>query len=150
MNYHNILKEQLDLFMHEIISKSKEIFENSNYRHLNRLCELDITILTVIYKKEEITAKEISTILKMPKTTVVSAVKRMCNRGYIQRIPNQEDKREMKLILTMNGIEANREHDGYEEQILEFLVTKWGEDEQKKLVDLLKGKVGNHAKEDSL
>jgi len=150
MNYHNILKEQLDLFMHEIISKSKEIFENSNYRHLNRLCELDITILTVIYKKEEITAKEISTILKMPKTTVVSAVKRMCNRGYIQRIPNQEDKREMKLILTINGIEANREHDGYEEQILEFLVTKWGEDEQKKLVDLLKGKVGNHAKEDSL
>jgi len=136
--------------MHEIISKSKEIFENNNYCHLNRLCELDITILTVIYKKEEITAKEISTILKMPKTTVVSAVKRMCNRGYIQRIPNQEDKREMKLILTINGIEANREHDGYEEQILEFLVTKWDEDEQKKLVDLLKGKVGNHAKEDSL
>jgi len=136
--------------MHEIISKSKEIFESSNYRHLNRLCELDITILTVIYKKEEITAKEISNILKMPKTTVVSAVKRMCNRGYIQRIPNQEDKREMKLILTMNGIEANREHDGYEEQILEFLVTKWDKDEQKKLVDLLKGKVGNHAKEDSL
>lgn len=131
------LKEQLSELMHEIMLMNKQIFEEGDYSHLLTLCERDITILASLSGKNDLTAKEISILCKMPKTTVVTAVTRLVQKGYIERIINKADRREMFLVLTEKGEQANREHFDYENLILNALVARWSDDKQEKLARLL-------------
>lgn len=134
----NELKQQFSELMHEIIRKNKEIVNEGDYSNLLSLCEQDITILAMISKRNDITAKEISKQLETPKSTIVTAVSRLVKRGYIERIQNENDKREMLLKLTDKGIKANCEHIEYEDIFLESLVSRWSETDQNKLAELLK------------
>lgn len=76
--------------------------------------------------------------MKVPKTTIVTAVSRLVKRGYIIRIQNENDRREQFLSLTEKGKKANNEHIGYETVFLEYMVNRWSEDDQAELVRLLK------------
>lgn len=138
----NELKQQFSELMHEIIKKNKEIVNEGDYSNLLSLCEQDITILAMISKRNDITAKEISDHLETPKSTTVTAVSRLVKRGYIERIQNEKDKREMFLRLTDKGIKANREHIEFEDIFLESLVSRWSETDQKELTELLRKRRG--------
>lgn len=132
------LKQELSELMHDLIFINKEIMCKGNYDNLLKLCEQDITIISVVSHGGNITAKELSKQLHLPKTTVVSAIKRLEERGYICRMPNEADKREMLLFLSEKGKKTNKEHLDYEENILNYLVSCWGTEEQNQLCKLLK------------
>ncbi len=133
----NELKVQFSQLLHEIMKNNKKIVSEGDYRNLLSLCEQDITILAMLETNENITAKEISNRLKIPKTTIVTAVSRLVKRGYIERRINEEDKRELFLYLTHKGRKANKEHFEYEDILLESLVSRWQKSEQKELAKLL-------------
>lgn len=103
MNPENELKEQISNLMHEMIPVNRKIFEEGDYFHLLSLCEQDITILDMLDGNNNLTAKEISNRLKVPKTTIVTAVSRLVKRGYIVRTQNENDRREQFLNLTDKG-----------------------------------------------
>jgi DNA-binding MarR family transcriptional regulator len=134
------LKEQLNELLHEIIFLNKEIMDRKMPMNFVKLCEQDITILAMIANQDNLTAKEISEKLQLPKTTVVTAVKRLVDRGYIYQIQNVEDKRENLLKLSEKGKMIHTEHLEYEDTILEFLVSKWSEEQQEQLYQLIKNR----------
>lgn len=113
------------------------MFENGEYSNLITLCDRDITILSCIKSKEDITAREISLLLSVPKTTIVSAVSRLDSRGYLIKVENEKDKREKFLRLTEKGIKTNNEHENYENIILDSLAGLWKQPNKEKLIELL-------------
>lgn len=134
----NELKIQLSELLHEIIKKNKEIIDQGSYSNLLSLCEQDITIIAMIHQEEGLTAKEICKKLNAPKTTIVTAVSRLVDRGYMIRIQNPKDKREMLLQLTSKGMEAHHEHIEFENLFLDYLVGRWTEKDQQELTQILK------------
>lgn len=138
MEYRDGLKEQFNELMHEIIFANRKI----DKKQLNfvRLCERDITIISMIAHQDKITAKEISERLNIPKTTIVTAVKRLVDRGYVLQIRNNADKRENILKLSDKGIMINSQHLAYEDTILEFLISKWTKEQQEQLYYLIKNR----------
>ncbi|NLO10516.1 MAG: MarR family transcriptional regulator [Clostridiales bacterium] len=140
MNYKNRLKEQLNELMHEIIWSEKEMLKDKKHLHFIKLCEQDITIISMISNDEKLTAKEISERLKLPKTTIVTAVQRLVKRGYVIQIRSEVDKREKELKLSKKGKRINQEHLEYEDNLLEFLVSKWTEEQQEQLYLLIKNR----------
>lgn len=137
MNIHDELKKEFSILMHEIIIKSRKMVENGEYSNLITLCDRDITILSCIKSKEDITAREISLLLSVPKTTIVSAVSRLDSRGYLIKVENEKDKREKFLRLTEKGIKTNNEHENYENIILDSLAGLWKQPNKEKLIELL-------------
>jgi DNA-binding MarR family transcriptional regulator len=140
MDSKNKLKEQLNELLHEIIFLNKEIMDRKVPLDFVKLCEQDITILAMIANQDNLTAKEISERLKLPKTTIVTAVKRLVDRGYLLQIQNREDKRENLLLLSEKGLMIHTEHLEYENTLLEFLVSKWSEEQQEQLYQLIKNR----------
>jgi DNA-binding MarR family transcriptional regulator len=140
MNYKQELKEQLNELLHEIIVLNKEIVSNQKPLQFIKLCEQDITIISMIAMEDKLTAKEISKRLNLPKTTIVTAVKRLVERGYVDQFQNEADKRENILRLSEKGSRINAEHLEYEDKILEYLVTKWTKEQQEQLYQLIKSR----------
>jgi len=138
MNSKSELKQQISELMHELIAVNQKIFDEGEYTNLLALCKQDISILDMLDNTTNLTAKEISARLNVPKTTVVTAVSRLVKRGYITRRQNENDKREQFLCLTEKGIKANSEHKGYEAVFLESLVKRWSEEDQRDLAKLIK------------
>lgn len=104
------------------------------------MCEQDITIISMISKEEKLTAKVISKRLKIPKTTIVTAVQRLVKRGYDIQVRSEMDKRENNLKLSNKGKRINQEHLEYEDNLLEFLVSKWTNEQQEQLYFLIKNR----------
>ena len=130
-------RTELSELMHEIMNQNKKIIQCGDYSNLLSLCEQDITILVMLKKHENLTAKELSDHLKAPKTTIVTAISRLVKRGYITRVQNAKDRREMHLLLTEKGVKLNKEHDEFETLFLDSLVSRWNIEDQKELADLL-------------
>lgn len=140
MNYKDKLKEQLNELMHDIIRSEKEIIKDKKQLHFIKLCEQDITIISMISNEEKLTAKEISEKLNIPRTTIVTAVQRLVERGYVIQIRSEVDKRVNNLKLSDEGKMINQEHLEYEDNLLEFLVSKWTEEQQEQLYLLIKNR----------
>lgn len=132
-----MLRKELTLLMHELIIVNRTIMEEADYSTFMSLCEQDITIISMIASSEQVTAKQISDILQVPKTTVVTAVDRLEKRGFIIRQVDEMDKRRKYLFLTDSGKEVNRQHLEYEEKYVSLIADLWNKEDQKKLAKIL-------------
>lgn len=132
-----MLKKQLEDILHDIVKLNQRIVDTGDYKNLVTLCEQDISIIHLVGKNENITAKDISEILHAPKTTIVSAVDRLCKKNYLVKESDPKDRRRMCLSLTDIGKKANDEHNTYEEQILNFLVNQFEKEDQEALSKIL-------------
>ena len=132
-----MLRKELTLLMHELIIVNRTIMEEADYSTFMSLCEQDITIISMIASSEQVTAKQISDILHVPKTTVVTAVDRLEKRGFIIRQVDEMDKRRKYLFLTDSGKEVNRQHLEYEEKYVSLIAALWNKEDQKKLAKIL-------------
>lgn len=132
-----MLREELILLMHEMLSINQSIMKESDYSAFLSMCEQDITIISMVSSNEQITAKEISDTLKVSKTTVVSAVDRLEKRGFLIRKVDEQDKRRRYLFLTDSGKEVNKQHMEYEDKYISSIADLWNEADQKELAKIL-------------
>ena len=65
-------------------------------------------ILNTIYALPNVTLKEISERLSVPKSTVSVNVDELVNLQFIERKQSDEDRREIKLKVTNQGQEASK------------------------------------------
>ena len=130
------LKIYLGKMMHELAEINQAIFLSGDYEEFLSLCTNDISILAVLDSNPGETAKQISVRLKLPKTTVVTAVGRLVKKGYVKREQNSKDGREQFLMLTSLGKKVNDEHMQYEKHFLNGLMTLFCEEDYEALADI--------------
>ncbi|HEQ3524817.1 MarR family winged helix-turn-helix transcriptional regulator [Bacillus thuringiensis] len=91
------------------VTINKEII---NFTHQNAsslgLTVQQMGILNTIYANPNITLKEISSRLSVPKSTVSVNIDELVNIGFIVRKQSHEDRREIKLKVTTQGQEVSK------------------------------------------
>jgi MarR family transcriptional regulator for hemolysin len=66
-------------------------------------------VLMVIVENKEINQKEISEYLSIETPTVTKILDNLAKRDYIQRLPDESDRRAFKVVLTQKGNEVKEE-----------------------------------------
>ena len=83
--------------------------QHTVFQFLNgKLCEYDLTpsqygVLSCLWQREFATPKQISEILCLETSTISGVLDRMQKKGLIERIVNQEDRREVRVVPTEKG-----------------------------------------------
>lgn len=68
------------------------------------LSEVELMILSFVYNKPDVVLKEISSIFKMPPSTLTSALDRLEKKGYLYRVISKRDRRSYGLKITDKGV----------------------------------------------
>lgn len=72
----------------------------------NRMNTTDLRALYLVQAHPGATAKELGAHLDLSSGSVTALVDRMANAGYIQRVPNPDDRRSVRMLLDERGVEA--------------------------------------------
>jgi len=88
------------------ISPASELHPDSNY-------ELFFRVTSVMMNRENPTMGELSNALSIPLSTATRIVDWMVDRGYAERLPDNEDRRIVRVALTENGRKLNGMIEGY-------------------------------------
>lgn len=89
------------------ISRTLAKFSKQNAASLGLTLQ-QMGILNTIYSSPEITLKEITEKLQLSKSTVSINVDDLVNIGLVERTTSKEDRREIHLILTLQGRELSK------------------------------------------
>ena len=78
---------------------------------------IDMQLIEIAYRRPDAILKEIRDYLRIPQTTLSSAILRLEKRGFLRRIINHRDMRSFSLEITEKGKEILEEHkkDDYEQ-----------------------------------
>jgi DNA-binding MarR family transcriptional regulator len=136
--------EELSRIWHSMIMEPGYKSVESQFSRIHGLSTVEIGVLRIISEKEDVIIKDIVDILKIPKSTLTSVINRLEKRRLIERTISSRDKRSYKLVLTREGILAQKEHVEFEKKfyakIMECLDT-W--EEREELLKLIKKIVNN-------
>ncbi len=83
----------------------------------------DKTPVTVVAQRLSVTA-----------ATVTAAVNRLVRKGYVERVPSQEDRRKVLLHLTKSGRKAVRAHDLFHARMIDSILDGMDADEEAALL----------------
>ncbi|MFJ7030606.1 MarR family winged helix-turn-helix transcriptional regulator [Bacillus cereus] len=109
MSLKNQSFKQVGEVIQSFVTINKEIikFTHQNASSLG-LTVQQMGILNTIYALPNVTLKEISERLSVPKSTVSVNVDELVNLQFIERKQSDEDRREIKLKVTNQGQEASK------------------------------------------
>ena len=103
------------------IHPERESHPNANY-------EVFYRVSNSIYRKNSLTMGELSGALSVPLSTATRIVDWLVDNGYVQRLPDPEDRRVVRVALTDTGREMHRIIENYirqrVQQILSCLTVK--------------------------
>lgn len=109
------------------------------YPRIESLTTMEISIITIVYEREDIILKEICTILDIPKSTLTSAIDRLERLNYINRTVSKRDRRSFGLQLTEEGYAVLDERIELEKQLYGSILNALDTNEEKEiLLDLLR------------
>jgi len=111
----------------------REHQQNSNYELFYRAC-------SSIYPKGDITMGEFSSALSVPLSTATRIADWLVDHGYIQRLPDTDDRRVVRVALTDTGRELFRAIDQYIRQRMQQILSSLTVEERTILLTLV-GKV---------
>jgi DNA-binding MarR family transcriptional regulator len=105
----------------------------------------DLTMKQVFYietlgQMDRPTFSELAGKLNLSKPSVTALVGKLAEKGYVQTVPDKEDKRSSRILLTSSGNEINRIHRGMHDEFAKRLTTVLDAKEQRALGNLL-GKI---------
>lgn len=123
--------------MHAMAEINQEIFLSCDYSDCLSLCNNDISILVLLEEHPGETAKQISDRLKLPKTTAVTAARRLVKGGLVTREKNPQDGREQLLMLSDSGKNVNIQHKRYEKEFIDHFISLFQEKDHETLADIL-------------
>jgi DNA-binding MarR family transcriptional regulator len=70
--------------------------------------ELFYRVSSVLSRKQSMTMGEVSAALSAPLSKATRTADWLVARGYIERIPDREDRRIVRILLTPNGLTLHR------------------------------------------
>lgn len=109
MDYNDFKVKQAAEVVQSFMSISKTLanFTKQNAESLGLTLQ-QLGVLNTIYSSPLITLKEITETLFIPKSTASVCVDELVNSGFVERKASEEDRREIKLILTDRGKETSK------------------------------------------
>lgn len=109
--------KELSNVWHSMLMKSNYKELEVKYSKLQGLSSNEISVIRIIFEKEDVIIKDILDILNIPKSTLTSIINRLEKRNIIRRAISDKDRRSYKLELTEEGELVQEEHDKLEEEI---------------------------------
>lgn len=94
-------------------------------------------ILRYLKHNTFVSSSELADLLCVEKSTISSIINRMVNKGYVERVPSQEDRRVVYLQLTEDG---KQQYEGMEHiiySIIEPYISKIGEKKAFEYIEVL-------------
>ncbi len=108
--------------------------------------ELFYRVSSNIYLENSVTMGELSKIMTVPLSTATRIADWLVDKGYMERLPDPEDRRVVLVTLTSVGRELHRTIDGYVKQRIEEIFSCLTDEERTALLVLV-GKVVSSLKE---
>ena len=119
------VKENLD-----DMNTGKESHPDANY-------ELFYRVSSSIYGKSSLTMGELSHTLSVPLSTATRMTDRLVDHEYMQRLPDPEDRRIVRVALTENGRKLHKQIDNYVRQRLQQIFSHLSLEERTTLITLI-------------
>jgi len=117
----------------------RESHQDANY-------ELFYRVSNNIYFKDSVTMSEFSRILMVPLSTATRIVDWLVDNGFVERLPDPEDRRIVRVTLTNVGRELHQTIDSYVRQRIQQILSCLTNEERATLLALV-GKVVSALKE---
>ena len=112
------------------IRPGRESHPNANY-------ELFYRVSNTIDRKTSLTMGELSNALAVPLSTATRIVDFLVDNDYLQRLPDPEDRRVVRVALTDAGRELHKTIDGYIRQRVWQILSALSDDERTTLLALV-------------
>ena len=112
------------------MNPQREYQPNANYELFYRAC-------SGIYPKGNITMGEFSNALSVPLSTATRIADWLVENGYIQRLPDTDDRRVVKVSLTDTGKELFKAIDRYIRQRIQQILSSLTAEERTILLTLV-------------
>lgn len=143
MMFDDIIDEFSDLWK-LLASPSKKEKVKQEYPRIERLNNMEIEIIEIVYYKKDVILKEICTMLDIPKSTLTSAIDRLEKLNYVNRTISKRDRRSYGLELTDEGYKVQNEYSAFERRLSGDILSALDTDEEKQqLMELLRKIVDN-------
>lgn len=137
------IQEFVDLWRLFVTSSNQDNIRRQ-FPRIEKLTTMEISIITIVYEKEDVILKEICTILDIPKSTLTSAIDRLERLNYINRTISKRDRRSYGLQLTKEGYQVQNEHEAFEREAYGYILNSLDtDDEKEELLKLLRKIVNN-------
>lgn len=94
-------------------------------------------IMSILKLKPEISHKELSYILGISTQSMSELLRKLESKGYVKRVPSEQDKRSMNIILTEEGKKAMDQAEGFDEKDTDKLFECFSEEEQEQFKSFL-------------
>lgn len=129
-----VLKEAISN-LSEFISKIVD--ETFDYNDFKDLTQQQLNYLKVVVKLKNPTLSELARELRLTKPTVTVLADKLTEKGYVERVPSDLDRRVMHLHVSDKGNKINKLHEIAHERLTEKIKSRLSEAEILILTELL-------------
>lgn len=130
-------RRELNALMDDIYVKFKMNFYKTLFREVGskkeRLSVVERFCAELIYAMDGPTINELAEYIEVSQPNAAYKVNNLVRKGYIEKVPSQEDRREVHLYPTAKFQEEYARHYEYVEGIADGLVENLHEDEMEEL-----------------
>ncbi len=144
MDDNDELIEEFGNLWRMFLSYSNQYNTMEEFPRIHRLTTMEISIIRIVYEREDVILKEICTMLDIPKSTLTSAIDRLEGLNYVNRTISKRDRRSYGLQLTEEGQEVKNEHIAFEKKLYGYILNALDtNDEREKFLSLFRKIVNN-------
>jgi DNA-binding MarR family transcriptional regulator len=144
MDDNDELIEEFGNLWRMFLSYSNQYNTMEEFPRIDRLTTMEISIIRIVYEREDVILKEICTMLDIPKSTLTSAIDRLEGLNYVNRTISKRDRRSYGLQLTEEGQEVKNEHIAFEKKLYGYILNALDtNDEREKFLSLFRKIVNN-------
>lgn len=98
----------------------------------------EIMTLMGLEKHHTLRMKDIATMVGLAPSTITQMMDSLVDRGYIERVPSDQDRRSINLVLTASGMAIAQSLKREAERVFERIMEEIGEAETTQLLTLIK------------
>ncbi|WP_377915014.1 MarR family winged helix-turn-helix transcriptional regulator [Bacillus songklensis] len=107
-----------------------DLYYYLHYKHEESLTHQNIRCMQTIEKNKRVTIQLLSEVMGISHNTASEHIKRLMQKGYVQKERNLEDKRIVQVKLTTPGKEALKRNTELDEQKLQVILERLSVEDQ--------------------
>ncbi|WP_407544948.1 MarR family winged helix-turn-helix transcriptional regulator [Priestia sp. HNGD-A6] len=112
-----------------------DIYFYLHYKHEETLTHQNIRCMQMIKKKKEVTVKDLSEVLDVTHHTASEHIKRLINKGILEKERSAYDKRVVYVKLTPYGEEVLKRNTELDKEKLKMILERLSLEEQQKIIN---------------
>ena len=131
---------KFESMLHGELAKTNEGLGNGKAGGENALCSdygLFYRVSNSMYRRDNMTMGELSSALSVPMSTATRMIDWFVNNGYVQRLPDPEDRRVVRVALTDKGRQLHKTIESYTGEGVKQVVSGLTAEEQTTLFALI-------------